>query len=158
MKKEGTVKKLFLYISLSVILCYFVFAILMYTNNSFKEIYTLSDCSLYYIIVYALLTAVSYYIDTLSKKEPGLLTLIALPIYSFLFLFAMMLIASCEWFYVLISFVILAAVLVAGFIVYKKVIMKILLKKNAYENVLLAYTILHVFMVLLSVFIMINLL
>ena len=158
MKQNATVKKIYLYLSISACLCYFIFVLLMYNSNLLPEIYTLSECSLYYVIVYSLLAAVSYCIDTQTKKEPAILSLFALPAHSFIFLLGMMFLASCEWIYFIIMTAIFIVIYVVGIVIYKKFIGKILLVKNAYENTLLAYTIIHVFMVLLSAFIMLNLL
>ena len=96
MVKTST-KKLFFYISNALILGYFLFVLLAYNANILPSLYTLEQVNFYYIIVYVLLSATLYIIDTQTRKEPAFLALFCLPIYTFLFMLGMMLLANVNW-------------------------------------------------------------
>ena len=157
MNKTST-KKLFFYISTSLILCYFLFVLLMYNSNQMSELYTLKQCGIYYMIVYLLLTATNYVIDTQTRKEPAFLTLFALPTFTLLFLLGMMLIAGSLWTLIVVLLLVVSLLYVFAYYAYKKWIEKILLIKNGYDNILMIYVILHLLVVLYIAFRLLNLL
>ena len=144
MNKTST-KRLFLYFSVASVLAYSVFVLLAYNAKVLPKLYTLKECSIYYILVYLLFAAVSYSIDTQTKKEPGLLTLLCFPIFTLVFLVSLMLIGGTSTIYILSTILVLGVVYVLGYLTYKKWIVKIMLIKKGYENILLAYVIVHLF-------------
>ena len=145
-------KKLFLYISLSTLIGYFVIVLLAYNSNLLPDLYTMEKCSIYYIIVYLLLVATAYFLDTQSRKEPGFLTLFSLPAYSGLFLLGLMMIANINWSYMIVLLLVIGLLYIAGYFCYQKWIEKIMLIKNGYENILMIYVIIHLFVVLFIAF------
>ena len=151
-------KKLFFYVSLSLVICYFTFVLIAYNGGFLKELYTLEYISLYYMFAYVLLAAVNYIIDIGSRKEPGYLTLFCLPAYTFLFLMGMMLLAGISWTYFIVLILVISLIYILGYICYKKWIEKILLIKNGYDNILFIYVILHLFIALFVVFKILNIL
>ena len=157
MLKTST-KKLFFYISVSLILCYFSFLLIVYNSNILPELYTLKDCGLYYMLIYVLLAATSYAIDIQTRKEPALLTLFCLPTFSLCYLLSMMLLANSLWTNIVVLVLVASLVYMLGYFCYKKWIEKIMLIKNGYDNILLAYVIIHVFVVLYVSFRVLNLL
>lgn len=149
---KGSIKKIFLYISLSIILTYFCFVLICYNAGTFNELYSLNTCSIYYITVYLLLAATTYCIDINSRKEPALLTLFCLPIYSAIFLLSFMMMGAVEWYLIILMLLTIGILYILGYYCYKKWIEKILLVKNGYENILMIYDILHLFTVLFIAF------
>ena len=145
-------KKLFLYISLSALIGYFVVVLFAYNANLLPDLYTMDKCSIYYIIVYLLVVATAYYLDTQSRKEPGFLTLFSIPAYSGLFLLGFMMIAGINWSYMIVLLLVIGLLYIAGYFCYKKWIEKIMLIKNGYENILMIYVIIHLFVVLFIAF------
>ena len=151
-------KKLFFYISLSLVICYFTFVLIAYNSGILKELYTLENISLYYMFSYVLLVAVGYIIDIGSRKEPGFLTLFFLPSCTLLFLLGMMLLANVMWTYILVMILVMLLVFILGYFCYNRWIEKILLIKNGYENILFLYIIIHLFIALFVVFKVLNIL
>ena len=98
MNKPST-KKLFFYISISLVLCYFLFVVLAYNANVLTVLYTLAEVNFYYITVYVLLSATLYIVDTQTRKEPAFLTLFYLPIISFVIVLVMMILVGISWLY-----------------------------------------------------------
>ena len=145
-------KKLYTYISLTLVMAYFIFVLLMFNSNELKELYNLQTSGFYYLFVYVLLVAVGYVIDTQTRKEPAFITLFTVPAFSLLLLLGMFIMGNVFWvFYIILCVVILALYILAIFC-YKKWINKIMLIKRGYENILLAYVIIHVFVVLFVAF------
>lgn len=157
MAKTST-KKLFFYISISLIMCYFLFVLFAYNANIMSSLYTLEQVNFYYMIVYVLLSATLYIIDTQTRKEPAFLTLFCLPAYTFLFMLGMMLLAGIEWPFFVVLILAIFLVYLFGYIINKKWIEKIMMIKNGYDNILFVYVILHLFVVLFIVFQMLHLL
>lgn len=151
-------KRLFAYFSLALIFGYSVFVLLVYNANVLSGLYTLEKCSIYYILVYVLLSAVSYTIDTQTRKEPGLLTLFCFPMFSLVFLLSIMLIASVSVGYIVLAIAVFVALYGLGYLTYKRWIGRIMLIKKGYENILLIYVIIHLFIVLFIAFKIIGLL
>ncbi len=151
-------KKVFLYISLSLVLSYFVFVLFAYVGQSFSELYSLESCGIYYMVVYIFLVATSYFFDTQSRKEPALLILFALPAYTLIFLSGLMIIGKTDWQYIVVLFLVVSLLYILGYYCYKKWIEKILLIKNGYENILMIYVMIHLFIVLFIAFKIIGLL
>lgn len=149
---KASSKKLFLYISLSALIGYFVIALLAYNTNAMPDLYTMDKCSIYYIVVYLLLVATAYFLDTQSRKEPGFLTLFSIPAYSGFFLLGLMMIANINWSYMIVLLLVIGLLYIAGYFCYKKWIEKIMLIKNGYENILMIYVIIHLFVVLFIAF------
>ena len=143
---KASSKKLFLYISLSALIGYFVIVLLAYNSNLLPDLYTMDKCSIYYIIVYLLVVATAYFLDTQSRKEPGFLTLFSIPAYSGLFLLGFMMIAGINWSYMIVLLLVIGLLYIAGYFCYKKWIEKIMLIKNGYENILMIYVIIKNFM------------
>lgn len=151
-------KKIFMYFSLALTLAYFTFLLIAYNSGILSTLYDVKTSGLYYIIVYVLLAAVTYAIDTQTKKEPALLTLFCLPIYSAIFLVILLFITGANLLYFGLLLALVGIVIGLGYLCYKKWIHKILLIKNGYKNILLVYVIIHMFVVLLIAFKMIGLL
>ena len=151
-------KKMYFYISLSLVFIYFTVVLFAYNAQTFKELYTLEYCSLYYVFGYILLSAIAYIIDIGSRKEPGFLTLMCLPVYSFVFLLGMMMLAGVYWTYMVLLLIIFGLFLLLGIYCYKHWIHKILFIKNGYDNILFLYVLIHLFIVLFIAFKMLNLL
>ena len=151
-------KKMFFYISLSLIFTYFTFVLIAYSNGILKELYTLENCSLYYVFSYVIIVAVMYMIDIGTKKEPAFLTLFYLPIISFVFMLAMMILACVSWPFFIILTAIFTGLFALGYWCYKKWINKILMLKIGYENIIFFYILLHLFLVLFPVFVILKLL
>lgn len=151
-------KKTFMYFSLSLMVCYCIFVLIAYNSNILEGLYDIKKCGIYYLISYVLIVAVSYVIDTQSRKEPAFLTLLCIPIFTLIFLVSIMMITNAGVDGILLVVVSLMALLALGYHCYKKWIHRILLIKNGYENILMGYVILHVFVVLYIAFKMIGLL
>ena len=151
-------KKLYFYISLSVVMCYFTFVLMAYNTGIAKELYTLEHISLYYMFAYVLLSAVCYIVDIGSRKEPGFLTLFCLPTYTLLFLLGMMLLAGVAWPFIVVLVLVMVLVFMLGYFCYKKWIDRILSIKNGYDNILFIYVIIHLFIALFVVFKILNIL
>lgn len=151
-------KKLYFYISLSLIFTYFTFALIAYNAQIIKELYTLEYCSLYYLFAYVLLSGISYIVDIGSKKEPGFLTLFCLPAYSFIFLFAMMLLTGVSWPFLILLVLVFGTIFGLGYYCYKHLISKIFNFKIGYDNTIFIYVIVHLFIVLLIAFKLLKLL
>ena len=151
-------KKMYFYISLSLVFAYFSFVLLAYNGGFLPELYSLKDVSLYYVFAYVLLAAVSYIIDIGSRKEPAFLTLFCLPTYSLIFLFGMMILIGIFWTSYILLFLIFAVIYALGYQCYIKWIERILIIKNGYDNILFGYVVIHIFIVLFVVFKMLNLL
>ena len=94
-------KKLYSYISLTLVLMYFIFVLLMYNNNDLPVLYDLKNCGFYYMFVYILLVGVGYFIDTQTRKEPALITLFTIPAFSFILLLAFFIMGEVYWVYYL---------------------------------------------------------
>ena len=155
---KPSTKKLFLYISLSVVLTYFLVVLFAYNAKTLTNLYTLESCGFYYVAVYLLLSATSYFIDTQSRKEPGYLTLFCFPAYTCVFLLGMMIIGNIGWQYIVALMLVIVLLYILGYYCYKKWIDKIMLIKNGYENILMIYVIIHLFVVLFIAFKIIGLL
>lgn len=151
-------KRLFFYISVTAVLAYSLFVLLAYNAKVLPKLYTLKECSIYYVVLYLLFAAVSYTIDTQTKKEAGLLTLLCFPIFTLIFLGSLLLIGKFSIIYLITLFIVIAVLYVIGYITYKRWISKILLIKKGYENILLAYVIIHLFVSLFIAFKIIGLL
>ena len=149
---KTSTKKLFFYISIALVLCYFLFVLFAYNANVLSVLYTLEEVNFYYIIVYVLLSATLYMLDTQTRKEPAFLTLFCLPAITFLFMFGMMLLTGVAWYYYIVLILAITLVYLFGYIVNKKWIEKIMTIKNGYDNILMGYVILHMFIVLFIVF------
>ena len=130
----------------------------MYNANVLPILYTLEEVNFYYITVYVLLSATLYIVDTQTRKEPAFLTLFCLPIITFLFMLGMMLLAGVAWYYYIVLIFVISLVYVFGHLVNKKCIEKIMSIKNGYDNILMGYVILHIFIVLFIVFKILHLL
>jgi hypothetical protein len=148
---------MFFYISLSLIFTYFTFVLIAYGSGFLKELYTLENCSLYYIFSYVILVAVMYMIDIGTRKEPAFLTLFYLPIISFVIVLVMMILVGISWLYYIVLIVIFGVFIALGFMCYNKWINRILMVKIGYENILFFYIIIHLFLVLFIIFKMLNL-
>ena len=109
MNKTST-KKLFFYISISLVLCYFLFVILAYNANVLTVLYTLEETNFYYITVYVLLAATLYMLDTQTRKEPAFLTLFCLPAITLLFMLGMMLLGGETWHYYIVLILVISLV------------------------------------------------
>lgn len=157
MNKTST-KKIFLYISLSIVLVYFCFVLICYNANILEELYDLKTSSIYYVTVYLMLVAVCYWIDSQSRKEPGFLTFFCLPAYSGLFLLAIMMMNGTNWQFIVILLLVILLLYIGGYYCFKKPIEKLLLIKNGYENIMMLYDIIHLFIVLFIAFKMLGLL
>ena len=140
-------KKMFFYISLSLIFAYFTFVLIAYSGGVLKELYTLENCNIYYIFSYVMLVAVMYMIDIGTRKEPAFLTLFYMPIISFTIMFIMMVLAGISWPFYIILIVVFACLFALGYWCYKRWINKILMLKIGYENILFFYIIIHLFLV-----------
>ena len=145
-------KKLYTYISLTLVMAYFIFVLLMFNSNELKELYNLQTSGFYYMFVYVLLVAVGYVIDTQTRKEPAFITLFTVPAFSLLLLLGMFIMGNVFWVFYIILCVVILALYILGIFCYKKWINKIMLIKRGYENILLAYVIIHVFVVLFVAF------
>lgn len=145
MNKIST-KRLFLYLSIPIVLSYFAFVLVMYSGNQLKELYTLAKCGFYYIVIYLLLAATTYIIDIQTRKEPGYLTIYCLPVFTILFLLGFILMSSVNNLYIIVLLAIMTIILVVGHLVYKKWMNKLSKHKNWYENILFIYVILHLFL------------
>ena len=158
MMNKTSTKKLFFYISISLVLCYFLFVLFAYNANVLTALYTLEAVNFYYITVFVLLSATLYMVDTQTRKEPAFLTLFCLPAITFLFALGMMLLASVTWYYYIVLILVIVLVYLLGYIVNKKWIEKIMSIKNGYDNILMGYVVLHLFIVLFMVFKLLHLL
>ena len=151
MNKNST-KRIFCYFSLSFVFAYVVFVLLMYNAGLLPQLYDIKETGIHYIVIYSLLATVCYAIDTQTKKQPGLLMCLCLPIHSLTFLVLMMLLGAVKPILIVLTVAIFLGILAFGYYTYTKWIKKILLVKKAYENALLAYGIVHLFMVLFVAF------
>lgn len=151
-------KRIFMYFSLALIFCYCTFVLIAYNNGILKGLYDIKKSSSYYMVVYVLLSAVSYVIDTQTRKEPALLTLICFPIFTLVLLLILMLIASISTILIVVLICAMVSIIILGYIGYKKWIHKILLIKHGYENILFGYVIIHIFAALFVAFKIIGLL
>ena len=157
MNKPST-KKLFFYSSISLVLCYFLFVLLVYNANVLSILYTLEEVGFYYITIYVLLSATLYTVDTQTRKEPAFLVLFCLPIITFLFMLGMMLLAGITWQFYIVLILVIFLVYLFGYLVNEKWIEKIMMIRQGYDYILLGYVILHLFIVLFIVFKMLHLL
>ena len=158
MMNKTSTKKLFFYISISLVLCYFLFVIFAYNANVLTVLYTLEEVSFYYITAYVLLSATLYTVDTQTRKEPGFLVMFCLPAITFLFMLGMMLLAGITWQFYIVLILVIFLVYLLGYLVNKKWIEKIMMIQHGYDYILLGYVILHLFIVLFIVFKMLHLL
>ena len=157
MNKPST-KKLFFYISISLVLCYFLFVLFAYNAGVISVLYTLEEAGFYYITVYVLLAATLYTVDTQTRKEPAFLVLFCLPAITFLFMLGMLLLVGITWQFYIVLILVIFLVYLFGYIVNQKWIEKIMMIQHGYDYILLGYVILHLFIVLFIVFKILNLL
>ncbi len=157
MNKPST-KKLFFYISISLVLCYFLFVLFAYNAGVIPVLYTLEEAGFYYITVYVLLAATLYTVDTQTRKEPAFLVLFCLPAITFLFMLGMLLLVGITWQFYIVLILVIFLVYLFGYIVNQKWIEKIMMIQHGYDYILLGYVILHLFIVLFIVFKILNLL
>ena len=143
-------KKLFTYISLSIVLLYFVFV--MVTYESIPVLHSKEIASIYYTFTYLLLAAVGYIIDTQSRKEPAFITLFTLPGFTFIYLLMSMIFMNSNYPLIVVLILIMVVVFLLGYLVYKKWIERILLIKNGYQNILFLYVIIHTMIALYFAF------
>ena len=136
---KASTKKLYFYISLCLVLCYFIFVLMAYNSKILSSLYNLEECGMYYLFVYVILSAVSYFIDIQTRKEPAFLTLFCFPAYTYLFMLGVMFIAGITWPYMIVLTLVMALIYILGYFCYKKWIEKILVIKNGYENILFLY-------------------
>ena len=141
-------KKLFFYISLSFVLCYFCFVIIAYSSKWAPVLYDIKTCSSYYMFTYLLLAMISYAIDTQTRKEPAFLTLFCLPAFTTIYLMVCVLFSGVGIPNIMLLLVVMAAIFILGYIVYKKWIIKVLEIKNGYPNILFIYTVFHLMIAL----------
>ena len=151
-------KRLFAYFSLAIVFGYCAFVLMVFNAKILPGLYTLEKSSIYYILSYVILAAVAYAIDTQTKKEPGLLTLFCLPAYTLIFLFLVMWMASVNVVYIVAMIAVIAPLYVLGYMSYTRWINKIMLIKKGYENILLIYVIIHLFISLFVAFKVVGLL
>lgn len=149
---KASTKKLFFYISVCLVLCYFIFVLLAYNSGILTSLYTLKECGMYYIFAYTMLSAVAYFIDIQTRKEPAFLTLFCLPAYTYLFMLGIMFIAGISWDFMIVLTLVMFLVYILGYLCYKKWIEKILLIKNGYENILFVYIVIHLCLALFITF------
>ena len=155
---NSSTKKLFTYISLTLVIGYFVFVLWMYNSHQLTDLYDPSKTSFYYIFVYILLVAVGYMIDIQTRKEPAFISLFAVPAFSLFLLLGLFAMCGLNWPYFIILCLIIILLYILGFFCYKRWISKILTIKNGYENILFGCVILHILVVLLVAFNVIGLL
>lgn len=149
-------KKIFSYFSLSLILGYFTFILICINSGIFPGIYDVKQSGICYIVIYVLLCATAYVIDTQTKKEPAFLTLFCLPVYTLAFLSLLMFLSGVGVGYYLVLGCLIILLIMIGYPCYKKWISKILLIKKGYENILAGYIIIHLFIALLISFKMVG--
>ena len=155
---KTSTKKLFFYISITLVLVYFLFVLFAYNAKILPVLYTLEQVNFYYMVIYVLLSATLYTIDTQTRKEPAYLTLFCLPLYTFLFMLGMMFLAKIAWQYIVVLVLVILLLYLLGYLVNQKLIEKIMMIKNGYNNILLVYVMMHLFVVLFIVFKMLHLL
>jgi hypothetical protein len=102
--------------------------------------------------VYVLLVGVGYFIDTMTRKEPALITLFTIPAFSFILLLGFYIMSGIHWVYYIITVIAFILIYVLGYICKKKWIASVLKLKIGYENILFIYVIIHLFIVLLISF------
>ena len=141
-------KKWFFYLSVGTLLCYFMFVLLMFNSQKFPLLYSVETCNSYYLIVYLLLCAVGYFIDANTRKEPGFLVLFCMPIFTFLYLFASLLIAGALVSKIVVLILGISLVFILGFIVNKYWMSKIISIRNGYINILFIYVLVHLMVAL----------
>ena len=139
-------KKMFTYISLCVVLLYFMFVLITY--ETLPMLHNIETCSIYHTFAYLLLAAVGYVIDTQSRKEPGFITLFTLPGFSLIYLLTSMIFTGTKYNLIIVMCLAMIIVFVLGYLVYKKWIIKVLNIKNGYPNILFIYVLIHTLIVL----------
>lgn len=155
---NSSTKKLYTYISLTLILAYFVFILWMYNSNQLNELYDIKQVGFYYIFAYILFVGVGYMIDTQTKREPAFITLFTIPSFSFILLLGMFIMDGVFWLYYVLLCLIILLLYILGYLCYKKWISKVITLKIGYENILFIYIIIHIFVVLIVAFSTMNLL
>ena len=141
-------KKSFFYISNTIIACYFIFVLILYSNNQLPFLYSREVCGIYYLFSYLLLGAVLYVIDTHTRKEPGFLTLFCLPVFTFFYLLGCLLCVGSDYPSFIVLILSISLLFILGFFINKYWIEKILVIKNGYQNILFIYVLVHLMIAL----------
>ena len=146
--KRTSSKKLFFYISCSLILMFASFLIVAKATGDFEELFSVDFCQSYYLFSFMGLCAVAYVLDTKTRKEAGLLMLFAMPFYTTCYFFICMLVGGKNFPDIAVMILAMALVFVGAFYTYKKVMPKILTIKNGYQTISFIYMIVYLTIVL----------
>lgn len=84
--KNISFKKRFFYISITCLLCYSLFVLLVYNAQELEVLYNIKTCGTYYLFSYLIASAVLYVVDVNTRKEPAFLVLFCLPAFTCIFL------------------------------------------------------------------------
>lgn len=156
MVKRLSSKQIYFYI-ISILTLFFtsVFLIL-FANKKFEFLYSKEHIETYYSLIYLFTAAVGYYLDSQSRKEPFYLTLFLLPILSLAFLLICALVGNINLFPIIAIIILFLLILILGYLFYKHLVTKIMIKKHGYQTCLFFYVLLHLTLVLAASFLLIN--
>lgn len=149
MLKNLSSKKIFFYISLLILFIYGLVLVALRLNHLADILFKLETLKTYYLIIYLILAAISYYLDSSLRKEPGFLSLFFLPAISFLYLFISMSVGGAEPAKIVVMSLVMCLLVIASYFIYVKLMPKVLTIKHLYGISLFLYTVIHLTVVLL---------
>lgn len=150
MLKKLSSKQIYFYFISVLTLIFTSFILLLFTNKKHMFLYSKENVETYYSLIYLFASAIGYYIDSSSRKEPGYLVLFLLPILSLAFLLISALVGGLKLFSISALILIFALILFLGYLVYKHLIVKIMMLKHGYQSFLFVYVLLHLTIVLIT--------
>ena len=100
----------------------------------------------------SLIALIGYFVVVLFAYNANILSDLYTMDKCSLFLLGFMMIANINWSYMIVLLLVIGLLYIAGYFCYKKWIEKIMLIKNGYENILMIYVIIHLFVVLYIAF------
>lgn len=141
--KQTSSKKMFFYISASLVVMFATFLVIVKSTNQMPELLSFEVCQSYYLFSFMGLCATAYVLDTngRTRKEAGYLLLFAVPTYITLYLLICMLVGGQSVPAIIIMLLIMVLVFVAAHFTYKYLIPKIMNIKNGYQVISFVYMI-----------------
>lgn len=149
--KGVSAKRIYAYISLALSLLFLTFIIICKSLNVLENLFTVKTCETYYMLSFMGLAAVAYALDSESNKEPAILVLYLIPIFSFMFITLCFIVLN-KTIFTLIAGAILVLILVGMYFFRKKILPNIMLKKNGYQVFIFLFTIIFLSIILVISF------
>lgn len=156
MIKRLSSKQIYFYIISVLTLIFTTIFVILFTNKKLEHLYSKQHIETYYSLIYLFISAVGYYIDSQSRKEPFYLMLFLLPILSLSFLLICALVGNVNSFPIIAIILSFLLILILGYLFYKHLITKIMMIKHGYQSCLFLYVLFHLTIVLIVSFLLIN--